>query len=172
MVWRRAAAAPDDVDEPGADELPQVAARVGGQLVVEAELVRQAGVRVAGDVRPGNAGQALHVRPHLRRAERAVDADDQRIGMLDRDPERLDCLPGQVAPGDVDGGEREPARNLRRDVQRGRDRRLRIQRVEDRLDQQKIDAPLCQRGDLLCVGVADLFEGDGAIGRIVDPRRQ
>ena len=41
-------------------------------------------------------------------------------------------------------------------VERGDDRRLRVQRVEDRLDEQQVDAALAQRADLVRVRVAHL----------------
>ena len=45
---------------------------------------------------------------------------------------------------------------------------LRVQRVEDRLDQQQVDAALGQRRDLLRVRRLDLVEGDRAVGRVLD----
>ena len=47
-------------------------------LVVAAELVRQARVRVARDPRRREPREVLDERAHLGRAERAVDADDER----------------------------------------------------------------------------------------------
>ncbi len=90
VVGGRAAAAADDVHQPRVSELAQEAARVLGLLVVAAEGVRQAGVRVAGDVRRRDPGKLGDVRPHLLRAQRAVDADDERLGVLDGGPEGLD----------------------------------------------------------------------------------
>ena len=112
VFGRRAAAAADEVHEPVARELAEVAARVRRQLVVRAELVREPGVRMARDVRRRDAREILDERPHLLRAERAVDADDERLRVLDRRPERLDRLPREVAPAHVDRGEREPERKL------------------------------------------------------------
>ena len=57
VLRRRPATAADDVDETVLCELAQVAARVARLLVVEAELVREAGVRVARDVGRRNARQ-------------------------------------------------------------------------------------------------------------------
>ena len=92
--------------------------------------------------------------------------------MLDRDPERLDRLAREVAAALVDGGEREPERQLRRGVLRGDDRGLRVQRVEDGFDQEEVDAALAQRADLLGVRLRHLVEGRGAVGGIVHPRRE
>ena len=172
VVGRRAAAAADDVDEPVACELAEHAARVVRLLVVQAELVRQAGVRIAGDPRRRDPRHVLDERPHLRRAERAVDADDQRPRVLDREPERLDRLSREVAAALVDRREREPERQLGRLGERRGDRGLRVQRVEDRLDEQDVDAAVAQRADLVRVRVAHLVEGDRAVRRVVDPRRE
>ena len=92
--------------------------------------------------------------------------------MLDRDPERLDGLPREVAAALVDGREREPERQLRSRVLRGDDRRLRVQRVEDGLDQEQVDAALAQGAHLLGVRLRHLVEGRGAVGGIVHARRE
>ena len=172
VLGRRAAAAADEVDEAVLRERAQVAARVRGLLVVEPEGVRQPRVRMAGDVRGRAVREALEKRPHLRRPERAVDAHDERLGVLDRDPERLRGLAREVPSAPVDRGERQPERDLGRNRARGDDRRLRVQRVEDRLDQQEVDAAVAERRDLLLVGRLHLPERDRAIGRILDLRRQ
>ena len=137
---------------------------------MEAEFVRQAGVRVARDPGRRGLGQILDEGAHLRRPERAVDADDERLSMLDRKPERLNGLAGEVAAAPVDGGEGEPQRQLRRDVLRGHDRGLRVQRVEDRLDQQKVHTALAKRVHLVRIGLRDVVEGRGAVGGLVHPR--
>ena len=76
-----------------------------------------------------------------------------------------DGLPREVAPAPVDRREREPERQLGRDVGGGDDRRLRVQRVEDRLDEEEVDAALRERGDLLGVALAHLVERDRAEAR-------
>jgi hypothetical protein len=50
----------------------------------------------------------------------------------------------------------------------GEDRCLGVQRVEDGLDQEQVDATLEQPLGLLAVGVAQLVEGDVARARVVD----
>ena len=165
-----AAAAPDDVHEPVLRECAQVTARVARLLVVLAHRVRQPRVRVARDIRVGHPGEALQERAHLGRAERAVDARDQRPCVLDRHPERLRGLPREVPAAPVDRREREPQRQVGRHLARGDDRRLRVQRVEDRLDQEEIDATLGERRDLLCVCRAHLVERHGAKRGVVDLR--
>ena len=53
----------------------------------------------------------------------------------------------------------------------GDDRRLGVQRVEDRLDQDDLGAAVDEPAHLLGVGVAHLIEGDGAVAGIVDVGR-
>src|SRR5437867_8266204 len=108
------------------------------------------------DPRRRNAGEVLDERPHLRGAEGAVDSDDERLRMLDREPERIDRLPGQIASAAVDRGEGDPEWQVGFLVERRADRGLRVERVEDRLDQQEVDAAFGETADLLGVGIADL----------------
>ena len=172
VVGRRAAAAADDVDEAGLGELAQQARRVVRLLVVAAEGIRQAGVRMAARERVREPRELRDVRPHLLGAERAVDADDQRVRVLDRVPERLERLAGERASGEVDDRDGDPQRQLRRDVLRGGDGRLRVQRVEDRLDEQEVDAAVPQGAHLLGVRLDHVVEGDRPVGRVVDLRRE
>ena len=57
------------------------------------------------------------------------------------------------------------------DVGDGGDRRLGVERVEDRLDQEQVGAALDQPLDLLGIGAAQLVEGDGAEAGIGDVGR-
>ena len=172
VLRRRAAAAADDVHEPVARELAEEPARVGRVLVVAAQRVRQARVRIARDPRRRDVRELLDERPHLLAAERAVEADDQRPRVLDRRPERLRSLSREVAAAPVDGGEGEPERQLRRLVDRRGDRRLAVQRVEDRLDQQQVDAALAEPADLMRVRLAHRVEQHRPERGLVDARRQ
>ena len=78
--------------------------------------------------------------------------------------------PGQQAAGAVGDGagdhDRQPHAARFADVGDGGDRRLGVERVEDRLDQQEVGAALDQAVDLLGIGGAQLVEGDGAEARI------
>ena len=172
VLGRGAAAAADDVHEAVLGKRAEEPARVGRLLVVQAERVGEPRVRMAGDVSRRNAGQALEERTHLRRAERAVDADDERLRMFHRDPERVGSLPREVPPALVDRREREPQRQLRRGDRGGHDRGLRVQRVEDGLDQQEVDASVAERADLLLVCRLHRVEGHGSVRGVVDLRRQ
>ena len=101
VIRRRSAAAADDVDEAGLGEIAQQRGRLVGQLVVFAERIRQSGVRIAGDVGLGDARQLRDVRAHLARAERAVEADAERLRVADRRVERVDAS-GRTACGRCD----------------------------------------------------------------------
>ncbi len=91
---RGPATSADNIHQPCFGEFPQHARCLVGLLVVAAEGVGQAGVGMAAHVRAGQPGQLGDVRPHLLGPEGAVDADDERAGVLDRRPECLDRLPG------------------------------------------------------------------------------
>ncbi len=54
----------------------------------------------------------------------------------------------------------------------GPDRRLGVERVEDRLDQQHVDAALDEAGDLLAIGLGQLAERHRAVSGILDLGRQ
>ncbi len=172
VLGRRAAAGPGDVQEAVAGELVQERGGHVGRLVVAAEGVRQAGVRVSRREAGRDPRELGDVGPHLARAERAVDADDQRLGVLDRRPEPVDRLAAERAAGKVDDGDADPERQLRCDLARGHDRRLGVQRVEDRLDQQQVDAAVGQAANLLGIGLHHLVEAVRAVAGIVDARAE
>ena len=58
-------------------------------------------------------------------------------------------------------------RALLEDLEHRDDRRLGVERVEDRLDQQQVDAAVDEAAHLVAVGVAHLVEGDRAKRRVV-----
>ena len=114
-------------------------------------------------------GQLLDVRPHLRRAERAVDADGEERRVRDRVPARLDRLPGQRAAGGVGdrdrGHHRQADAGVGEELLDGEERGLQVQRVERRLRQQDVDAAVDQAARLLVVGVDELVERHAAKAR-------
>ncbi len=172
VLGRRAAAAADDVDEAVLGELAQEAARVVRLLVVAAERVRQAGVRVAGDV-----ASRRRARARRRTAASAAAPSEQLTPTISgsacsteiqnastRLPGQVPAATGRSTVNEIQSGS-SGATSLR-----GGDRGLRVQRVEDRLDEQQVDAALAQAADLLGVGLDDLVEGVRAVGRVVDAR--
>jgi hypothetical protein len=113
---------------------------------------------------------------HLARAERAVEAEGERLRMAQRVPECRRRLPGQCAPRQIGDRPRDHDRQreptLGEDVVRRDHRRLGVQRVEDRLDQDQLGAAVDEPPHLLGVGVAHLVERDGAEPWVVDVRRE
>ena len=176
VLGSRAAAATHAVDEPVLGKRAQRPRRLLRGLVVAAERVRQAGVRVAehGDGR--DTGEVGEEGAHLRRAERAVDPHGERLGVLDRDPEGVHRLAREGATAAIDDGhgddERDLVAALVLEILDRRDRRLGVQRVEDRLDQQEIGAAVEQSARDLRVSVAHLVERGDAIRRVVDAWRE
>ena len=81
-----------------------------GRLVVFAEGVGQAGVGIGGDQGVGDARQLGDVRAHQLGAQGAVEPDGERLGVLDRVPERLDRLARQGAARAVGDGAGDPDR--------------------------------------------------------------
>src|SRR3546814_17092577 len=88
MRGRGAAAATDDVDEAGLGELADDQSGVLRQLIVFAERVRQAGIRIAGDEGVGELRQLGDIRAHVLAAERTVQPDRQRPRMTPRSERR------------------------------------------------------------------------------------
>jgi hypothetical protein len=112
---------------------------------------------------------------HLGGAKGAVQAHRERPGMGHRDPEGLRRLAGQGAARAVGDGARD---HHRRHVEPfvaqafdRIDRGLGVQRVEDRLDQDQVDAALDQGARRLAIGFRQAVEGDLAEARIVDVGR-
>ena len=66
-----------------------------GRLVVPAQLVGQTGVGVRGHRPVRDLGQDVEMLPQLLRAKRAVEPDDEWVGVADAVPEGLDGLTGQ-----------------------------------------------------------------------------
>ena len=96
--------------------------------------------------------------------------------MLDCDPERVDCLPGQRPATAVDDrhadDERDVGALLLEHVLDRCDRGLAVQGVEDRLYEQEVGAALEQATSRLGIPVAKLIERHGSIAGVVDARRQ
>ena len=175
MRRRRAAAPADQIDQAGLSELGDVTGLPLRGLVVLAEGVRQPGVRVAGDEGVGDARHLGDVGPHLGRAQCAVEAHGDRLGVPDRVPERLGDLTGQGPSGRVGDGARQDQRPtasaLLEQCLDGEYRGLGVEGVEDRLDDEQVGAAVDQAIGGFQVGRHQLVVGDVAGARIVDVRR-
>ena len=144
-------------------------------LVETAECVRQPGVRVAAQRQGRQPRELLHVRAHLLGAQRAVDADGEHREVLDGDPEGLERLSRERPAALIDDCEGDhrghtPPALFEVAVDRMQ-RRLGVERVEDRLDQEQVHAPIEEASDLIVVGRLQLVEGDAAGTGIVDVTR-
>ena len=144
-------------------------------FVVLAERVRQPGVGVAAHIALDRARQVGEVRTHFARAERAVEADAERLRVLDRQVERIERLARERAAAAIGQRRRHHQRQahafLFEHLVDRDERRLGVQRVDLRFDQQQIRAAVDQPARLVLERVAHLVEGDGAKRRIVDVGR-
>ena len=102
MAWicagRGAAAAADDIDQPAVGEFADQLRHGLRALVVKAEFIGQAGIGISADERVGDARHFRDMGAHFARAERAIQADGERLGVAQRIPERRRRLAGQRAP--------------------------------------------------------------------------
>ena len=107
--------------------------------------------------------------------EGAVEPDDDRPGVGDGRPERLDGLAAERPARGVDDGPREDQRQSGAGrLERGldtEDRGLAIERVEDRLDEEDVGAALDQALGRLLVGRGELLERHVASRGVGDVRR-
>ena len=166
---------PTMLTRPARGELADQPRHVFRALVVLAELVGQAGIGIGANQRIGDAADVGDMGAQILGAERAVEADGDRLGVPHRIPERLRQLAGQQAAGLVGDGAGDHHGHvdaaLLGDLGDRVERRLGVQRVEDGLDQQQIGAAVEQALDLLAIGLAQIVEGDGAIAGVGDIRR-
>ena len=183
---RGAAARAGDVQQAAACPFAQGGGHLFGRLVVAAELVRQAGVGVGDQRQVGDAPQQVDMLAQLLRPERAVEPDDERPRMPDRVPERLQGLAGQRSSRGVDDRAADDERHVLAALLQHRadreDRRLRVERVEDRLDEEEVGAAVEQAlarsrryacsssGHVTFRAAGSLTSGDREAVRFVGPR--
>ena len=166
---------PTMLTRPASANSPISRAMYSGLSSYCAELVGQAGVRIGADQRVGDAADIGDMGAQVFGAERAVEADGDRLGVPHRIPERFRQLPRQQAAGFVGDGARDHHGHV--DAARFGDfgdrveRRLGVQRIEDGLDQQQVGAAVEQAVDLFAIGLAQIVEGDGAIAGVGDVGR-
>ena len=175
MFRRGAAAAADNIQESGFSPFANLRRHRVGVQIVFTKSVWQTGVRVGGDVALGDTRQFLHVLAQLIRPEGAVEAERQRIGVAQRVIKSFGGLAGQRAPGGVGDGAGDHNRQI--DTQRfellfnRKDRRLGVEGIEHRLNQNQIRPAFHQRFGGFTIGFHQPVKGDVAVGRVVDVRR-
>jgi hypothetical protein len=167
MLGRRPAAAADD---PHAEPLHELAEhlRHRGRLervhgVAGARVEGQAGVRDHGDRPRRVLGQVAHRLAHVLRPGRAVQADDIDAERLERRHGAGDVGAEEHAPRDVErhlGLHRNAVGQLREQPLEAGDRRLDLENVLGRLDEQYVHAALDERLGLLVEVRGQLLEGD------------
>ena len=174
MFRRGAAAAADHVEEARLRPFLNLGRHGVGIKVVLAESVRQTGVRVRGHVAFGNARQFLDVLAQFVRAEGAVQAEGQSVGVAQGIVERFGRLAGERTPGGVGDG----AGNHDRQVNAQRfklffhrkDCRFGVQGIEDRFNQNQVATALHQRFGGFAIGRHQLIESHVTVSRVVDIR--
>ncbi len=121
-------------------------------------IARQAGVGEHADRQRRVLRQVAQVLLHLGRAGGAVDAEDVGPHRRDRHQRGTDLAAEQHPPGGLHRDlhlQRHLAPGGRHRPPAGDDRRLRLEQVVARLDEEEVDAALEQTGGLLLVGVAE-----------------
>ena len=152
VVRRRAAAAADDVDQTVLRPAFEQARHEFGALVILAHLVGKTGIGIDADIRVGDMRDLIDRRPELLGAEGAIEPDRERLEMLHRVPEGLRGLAREIAPGEIGDGAGDHDGKL--DAQfvehllDGEARRLGVQRVEHRLDEDDVGAAFDQAARL------------------------
>ncbi len=125
----------------------------------------QAGVGQARQRHAGGGAEVAEVLVHLRRPGGAVDAEDVGAHGVEGGEGGGDLGAGQHATGELHGHldlEGDGAAGGGHGPPAGDDGRLGLEQVEDRLDQQQVDAAGQQPPGLDLVGVAQLGEADVA----------
>jgi hypothetical protein len=166
-----AAAAADDVEKTAARPLGDLLGHLFRCFIVATEGIGQTGVGMGAHRALGDARHLLHILAQLFRAEGAVEAERDRLGVTQRVVERLGHLSSKSAArriGNRSGDHhRQTAAGLLEIGLDREDRRLGVEGVEDGFDKQDVGAALHQPFGGFQVGLDQLIEGDGAVTRIV-----
>jgi hypothetical protein len=119
--------------------------------------------------------QLFNVRSHELGAEGTVHADGEKRNVRDRVPEGFNRLAADKSDAatveSARCNHRQPAASGLEVLFDGKEAGFEVERVDDRLDQQQIDAAFDERGDLLLVRIDHVLEIDAAPGRVVHARR-
>ena len=152
MFGCRAAATTHDIDQSATQILLNIVRKHLGRLVIATHHIGQTCIRVRRHSVLTHLRQTLQVGQHLSRTIGAVEAHSQRLGVRHRGIERLDSLSRQRATTRIGQRARDHQRNLRTQLLaeflNGIDRRLGIECIEHRFEQQQIDTTLNQRTSL------------------------
>ena len=162
---RGPAAASDQIHPALVHEAPHLQGEALRRLLVLAELVGQAGVRVHADEAGGEARERAQVVGHELGTGGAVESDGEEIEVLHRRVQRVHALPRQHGPHGLDGAadhEGQVEARLADGLTDPDGRRLDVERVLAGLQQQRVRTARDQPLGLGVVAVAHLVEGDTA----------
>ena len=172
------AAATHHVDSQGADELLELVGhrpRLHRVVGAPADVDGQPGVGDAGDGQPGVLAEMADRLAHLVRAGRAVEADHVDPEPLEDGEHGGDVGAEQHPAGDVQRGlglDRDPAAGALECLARSEDRRLHLQDVLARLDDQQVDPARQEPLGLLPERRQQLTEADPAQARVAAGREE
>ena len=144
VLGRVAAAAAGNIDQPSSRKVAQITGHVLRAQIEPGrrKRIRQTGIRIARDRHVRLLRELLQERIHQIGTERAVEPHRQRLHVLHRVPERLGGLRGDhrlaAAPHRRRDHHRQFLAVLIEHLADGDQRRLGVQRVEDRLDQKQV----------------------------------
>ena len=167
----RSTTSPDHVEKSRLSEFPKNLCHLLRGLIITPKSVRQTGVRITTDKTVRYLRQGRHVRPHLLRAEGAVDPHTEGAGVADRVPESLRGLTGKGTTGGVRDRHRnhhgKAVTDLVKNFLDRPKRRLEIERVEGGFRQQHIHPALDQGPDLLSISLRQLAKSHRPVFRAI-----
>ncbi len=173
---RRAAAAAHYVYKAGACKILNKFAHLVRRLVVLAEFVGQAGVRISAGVAVGDVGQHFYVGPHFGGSEGTVQADRPGFGVFDGNPECLYRLSAERTSGSVGNGAGDHNRQFDtlffEHLIDGVQRRFTVQSVENGFHQNDIHAAFDEAAYLFGIGIFGFIERERPVTGIVDVGRK
>ncbi len=165
MLRRRTATASRDIQPAIAREFSQISSHALRRLIETAKRVRQAGIRIASDRNGRKARKFFQKWAHLFCAQSAVHPHAEERHVRDGNPEGLDRLPRKRSAAAIDDRHRHNHRNAQpRAVEiflDSKKRRFGVERIENRLHEQKVNAALDQSFGLSSVSLAQLIKSDG-----------
>ena len=151
-----AAAASGDVHQPVHPR--HLGGHLGRRLVIPAQFIGQARVRIADERHVAESGDLLHERQHPVRAERTVHAESRERIVPHGREKGLQRLAGQGPAAPVGHGDRHDDRETIPHLLNGIQGRFHVQRIEGGLDEQDVHASLDEGRDLLPVTCRHVVE--------------
>ena len=152
MLLGGSAAAADDIEPAAIDEALELLGEGRRSFLIASLLVRQAGVRIAGDEAVRQRLQRADVVGHELGAGGAVQAQRKHVDVIERGPQRLDVLPGEHRAHGLDGHgdhHRNRLAEFAAQIVDGQHAGLDVARVLAGFEQQQVGAAFDQPARLL-----------------------